>query len=657
MTLPRRRFLLLLAALALCAGGARAANGDDPSDLPDVKPWPVESRFANPWPAEWEKAYQERARHVLAFWKGKRPYGGTFGENEKNYYPVAMLAVLTGDRKAGLRALQEDDIESADHAYTNGVDFYWDYSLKGQVRKYFYFADALDPAYRAKMKDGAARWLEIDPREPNSHPVYGAHRGPGVWEPAARGTRVDPRNADAFRAMRDVAIYLMAEETGNEALREKYDQALADYAQTLYHVGPSEWDSPAYWPQTFGAYLNLYDFAKDPGVKLRAKAVLDYLSASAALKYRRGGFAGPNCRDAAGGNGPFLAPAAEPLWLYFGDAPQPPRQPDRDDVYPITSGYRPPAAVVELARKRLGSQPAVEILATHPPYQNWEPGKPIEPRYWETQFLAPTYQLGTVVAEDTGGPWNVCAFKLLADNATRGVDYFVVNTESVVGHAAKHAGDQIGQYRNLAVWLRPAKPSKPFLFQLPRGATVEADCGITFVQLENTWLAIRPIQLEPFAEAKLEEVVDDRKSIDDDLKDNYANEQFLRAATTGDTYAGFALEVGDAGTHGSFAHFKRLVLTNSHLDLSKLAEGTVRLTGGDGHLLRLTHNAGSELPTVVRDGQPRRWEQERDVYRAVRAGTAPLRQEWMGGVLHVEAGGLTFEGRLDKDGTYTFTRP
>ena len=87
----RRRLVAFLMTLSFCASGARAADGN--VDLPDVKPWPVESRFANPWPAEWEKAYRERVHHVLEFWKGKRPYGGTFGENERNYYPVAMLAM------------------------------------------------------------------------------------------------------------------------------------------------------------------------------------------------------------------------------------------------------------------------------------------------------------------------------------------------------------------------------------------------------------------------------------------------------------------------------------------------------------------------------------------------------------------------------------
>lgn len=649
--------LYSLLSLALTPAGALAAPSDDEDAPPGITPWPVAPEFANPWPPEWEAAFWGRAGHALSFWKDQRPRGGTHGENEKNYYPTAMLAVLTGDAKVGLRALQEDDVQSDDHAYTNGVDFYWNFTLKGQMRKYFYFADRLDPDYRARMREGARKWLAVDPREPASHPVYGHARGHGVWDPAARGTRIDTRNTDNLRAMRDVAVYLMAEETGNEPLRQKYAQSLADYAHTLFNVGQSEWDSPNYHLHSVTAYLNLYDFAKDPAVKLRAKATLDWLFAAAALKYRRGGFGGPNARD-YGGNAPFLAHAPVPLWLYFGDSPQPPPRSDRDDVYPLTSGYRPPPAVVALARKQLGAEP-VELLATHPPYQNWSPGQEAAPHYWETQFLGKTFQLGTAVAEDTGGPWNVCAFKLLVDHSKRGVDYVVANTDAITGHSTKNPGDQIGQYRNLALWLRPAKPAKTFFFQLPRDAAVELDGGIWFYRLENTWLALRPINLGEFAEPKIEEIVKDPKRRGD-FQTEYASAMFLKATAEGDTYAGFALEVGEPASHGTYALFKTAVLSEGELDLSKLDVGTATLKGSDGRTLQVSHNRRSERPAVSCDGHPRHWDRERDPYRPApgprAARCAPIRQPWMAGTLRVEAGGLTFEGRLDpQTGAYTFT--
>jgi hypothetical protein len=486
------------------------------------KPAPAEAALNNPWPAEWEAEFDTRAAAAMKLWVGQKPKGGTYGENEKNFYPTAMWAVLTGDAATGLKALQDADAQPKDHAYTNGIDFYWCFTLKGQTRKYFYFGDRLDPAYRARMKDGAAKWLAVDPRTAG-HPVYGkgsaAKEG---WGPDVKGRRVDNRNTDNLRAMRNTSMYLFAEEVGNEPMRLTMKRVLLDYAQMLYRVGMSEWDSPNYHGHTLAPYHNLYDFAKDREVRTIAKATLDWLYAAAAVKYRGGGFGAPNARD-YGGNAAMRTNVAKPLFLYFGDAP-PAAESDRDDLYHITSGYRPPAAVVELARKRLAA-PA-EFFATKPAYANWELGKPSTPAYWETQYLAGTFQIGTCVAKDTRGPWNVNAFKLLATSAARGCDYFVAQTDTTLGQSFKHAGDQVGQYRNLVVWLRPATQVKPLMFQFPASAGVDQQVGgVTFLKLEKTWLALRPINL-----AKLERVpVDQAVSVDDAKKKDRAAAVAARA--------------------------------------------------------------------------------------------------------------------------------
>src|SRR4051812_7134959 len=330
MTLPVASVYFLLPLVAATC----TASADVTADPSLPRPAATDPALNNPWPAEWEVGFNQRAAAAMKQWVGKKPKGGTYGENEKNYYPSAMWNVLVGDRAAGLKALQEPDVQGKDHAYTNGVDFYWCFTLKGQMRKYFYFGDQLDPAYRARMKDGAAKWLSTDPRT-TEHPVYG--KGSGAkegWGPEVKGRRVDMRNTDNLRAMRDTSMYLMAEETGNEPMRLAMKRALLDYAQTLYSVGQSEWDSPNYHPHTLAPYHNLYDFAKDPQVKGIAKATLDWLYAAAAVKYRSGGFGAPNARD-YGGNGAMLSNATKPLYLYFGNAPPAGDASDRDDLYHI----------------------------------------------------------------------------------------------------------------------------------------------------------------------------------------------------------------------------------------------------------------------------------------------------------------------------------
>jgi hypothetical protein len=630
------------------------------ADLELPKPAPADPALNNPWPADWEAAYQSRCLAAAKQWAGQKPKGGTYGENEKNYYPTAMWAILTGDKTIGLKALQENDVQGKDHKYTHGVDFYWCFTLKGQMRKYFYFGDLLDPAYRAKMKEGAAKWLESDPRT-TEHPAYG--KGSGAkdgWGPDVKGRRVDNRNTDNLRAMRNTSIYLMAEEVGNEEMRVKMKQALLDYAQTLFNVGMSEWDSPNYHSHTLAAYHNLYDFAKDPQVKGIAKATLDWLYAAAAVKYRRGGFGAPNARD-YGGNAALLANVTKPLYLYFGDCPVTPAS-DRDDLYHITSGYRPPAAVVELARKNLAgpSKPfePIEFFATKPAYVNWSLGKESAPAFWETQFIGSTFQIGTCVAKDTGGPWNINAFKLIADSDKRGCDYFVAQMKTTLGQSFKHEGDQVGQYRNMVIWLSDAglAMQNRLMFQYPAFAKIEETDRVTFYQLDKTWIALRLVNLDKPANIAIEEALSEEDAKKKDraaaAAKEYVDYKFAVAhpQSTPPRICGFALEAGDAQSYGSYEQFKQAILSKGKLDLG---EWKVTLTAGDGRTLSVGYNAENERPIVLRDGKSVEWDKIQAVWQAV-SGPSLIQEDRFSGKLHVEAGGKTFDAVLDKDGKYTF---
>ena len=612
---------------------------------------PAEPRLNNAWPAEWEREYQQRVQHVLDVWKSKKPGGTTYGESEKALYPLAMFAFLNGQTNQALKSLQEEDNQAkSDHAHTLGLDFYWCFTLKGQVRKYFYFGRWLDPAYKQRMFDAAKIWTEQEPLH-RPHPSYGkGDPTKGAWGPDNKGSWVDVRNTDNLRAMRDTSVYLFAEETGNEATRLLYKRKLTEYVQTLYHIGMSEWDSPNYHGHALATYLNLYDFARDPEVKALGKAALDWLCAAGALKYRHGAMGGPNLRD-YGGHAVFEQGASHVLWLYFGGTPQPDPDPERDLVHHLTSSYRPPRAVVELARKNFATP--VELLATHPPYKNWKPGDASAPEFFETQFLGDTFQLGTCASAGTGGLWNVNAFTLVADNTPRGADFFYANSESAVGHSWKRAGDQVAQFRQLAVWLRPAKPEQAFQFQLPRTAKTEFTNGVWFVALEKTWLALRSIALTEPQEKPWADFAGPQKDAPPKLPRGAATERIFAAQTTGGSYAGFALEVGEA-PRGSFEEFKRATLAKSRLDAAQLAQGIVTLTASDGATLKLTHNAQSELPIIERNGAAVDWSKWRAGCAAGSIGEAPMRQDWLGGELRVQAGGWTFTSRIGADGRLTF---
>jgi hypothetical protein len=606
--------------------------------FPGIDLSPIDPQYLNPWTATLETGFQQRATEAIRYYVAP-DYGNTAGENEKRAYAKAMLSFLAGNREPAIAFLQREDDNVQDHPHTLGIDYYYAFTLKGQIRKYFLFGSALNPNYRQRMYDGAKLWTAQDPYD-RPHPLYGNGDGKGKdWSISKRGGWVDKRNTDNLRAMRETSVYLMAEETGNQAVRRLYKQKLQRYVWALYHIGMGEWDSSNYQAHTFTAYLNLYDFAKDPEVKFLAKSALDWLSATAAVKYYRGGFGGPNKRDAIDSNVVYGANAARFFSLYFGDVPISDPKPDVDAIHAITSTYRPPQAVVALARKQFPRP--VELWSTKPIYENWKAGGEDQPAYWETTFFGRSYQMGSVVSSFSDG--DVAPFKLVASNIQRGSDVFVANTGEGWVQAGKHPGDQVGQFRNLLIWLRPAS-DRPFFFQLPKTAKFETNnCSPTpqsesrsfciwFFQLENTWLAVYPINL---GKATAVTIPEKRFS------DLYRDEVTLQVKTKAGNYAGFALEVGEA-TEGSYLAFQQAVAARSRLNLGAIAQGTVELTGSAGDRLRMTHNAKTEIPIVFRNGVQREWLKTFDLYQPV--GTdVPITLGWKQGTLKIQAGGLHFK--------------
>ncbi len=605
--------------------------------LPEVDAWlnlalpALDPALQNEWPPALEAEFRQRAEQAIAHYAGQE-YGNTHGENEKRSYALAMLDFLAGNRDRALDFLQSEDREAHVHAHTEGIDFYYAFTLKHQVRKYFLLSPYFDTAYRQRLYRGAQTWTAEDPNE-RPHPVYGLGDGSGRdWDIRRRGRWVDSRNTDNLRAMREVAIYLLAEETGNEATRQRYQQKLQRYVWALYHIGMGEWDSENYHGHTFAPYLNLYDFARDPEVKALAKAALDWLAIAAAVKYYRGGWAGPVKRDTGQSNVVYGAAAARFFWLYFGDSPQPNPRPERDALHAITSRYRPPLAAVALARRQF--ERPVEVLATKPLYENWQPGADQQPGYWETQYFGQTYQLGSVASPLADG--DVGPFKLVATQAERGVDFFIANTGEPLRSTGKHPGDQVGQFNNLALWLRPAD-GRPFGFQIPQTTPTEVVDGIWFFRLQDTWLAVRPINLAPYERVPWP---------DDPYARGYDQEQALRAAVTGGPYAGFALEVGEPASHGNYDRFQRQVRRQGALQLDQLAAGRVTLRGSLGDRLTLTHNPHHELPLLERNGQRHDWSQQFALYDS-RPGREPISLGWKTGRLRVVAGGEVFESAVD----------
>jgi hypothetical protein len=572
-----------------------------------------------------ESEFQQRSKEVVTKLAGSN-YGTTAFESEKKSYPKAMIDFLAGDKQKAISFLQAEDADAQSHSHTLGIDFYSSFTLKQQVRKYFYFGKYLDPAYRQRMKKAMKIFTEFDPLDKH----FPTPRK--FWTNSIDNcnTWVDCRNTDNLKAMREVAVYLFAEETGNQETCKLYKKRIIQNVRTLYQIGQGEWDSENYLGHSITAYLNLYDFAKDAEVKSEAKAALDWYFTSGAVKYWRGAFGGPSKRDYSAGNCIWCSLATHELGLYFGDSPIPDSNPSPDSVHLITSSYRPPSAVVALARKQFLKP--LELLNSKPTYENWKPGGDRKPQFHETLYFGHTFQLGTL-AQGSGGDWN--GFKMMAFNKQHGVDYFIAATDKDPTKISTSSigGDNVAQYRNLVIWLN-GKPNAPFQFFLPKSVKLETSNGITFIQYEKTWLALTPINL------KVEGI---NTAATKKIKERYPNDQIVTATGTSPTINGFALEVGEQETHGSWEQFKQSILKHSQLDLNQINDGIVEYQGIKGKVKLQYQNR--ELPRVTRNGQFHDWRNHYAVYQSATATQTPIYLGWKEGKLSVTAGEQQFQSQ------------
>lgn len=685
-------------------------GADDQGHL-TVEPRQPAGAFANPWPEDWERAYRARREEAIRPFQGRASSRNT-DEGEKWGLPLSIGAWFAGDREAALEAMQVQDPKAgSDHAHTAGIDLYWAFTLKGQTRKWFDFAELMDPKYQEQFREGIELWTQSDPRpsleyagllenaspelqtflyeqlesmwrdtealkrmadeaeaeghsnkkkfaaylrehaeeiggefpgrdpekwrawwkaiadgdwmifeeyerrtNPNPHPRYGTGSGPvgAAWNPQVRGMRADARNTDNLRGMREVAVYLFAEQSGNELIRELYAQRIRRTAMSFWNVGNGEWDSETYLGHTMSAYINLYDFAEDPEVRGYGKAILDFLFTSAAVKYRRGGWGGPGVRD-YGNKAPWNT-SAHTVWLYFGDATGHPDKPELEHALFFSSAYRPPAAVTALARKDF--EEPWELLATHPTYQNFLPGGDDKPSYHEFTYFGGSYQLGTM-AEGHG--YNRNGFKLLVDHPERGVDYVIPTTGKLRNGVTNTAGgDRIAQYRGGALYVNP-KGDVPFHILGPEDAKVVKAGEVRILDLDHTWVAFVPIDLEWGGGA---------------------------SKLNGKGF-GFAMEVGHRESHGDLNAFRKAV--TDQMEVTRDGKGAM-VRFSDGRTLALEDDG-----TVLRDGEEHDWvDDHRFLWQPADGGDTPLSLGWKERRLTVEVDGYRFEAELREDGSYVF---
>lgn len=622
-------------------------------------PLPMAKELTNAWPQEWEQAFQRRAAHIIDAQTALPAKGTTYFESEKRLYGFLMAHIMGGDIEHGLKGLQGEDAQAKDwHRHTEGIDYFACFTLKHQMRKYFYFGDMLDDDYRKRMYRGAKLWTAVDPlRRP--HHSYESATG---WGPNAKNSWVDVRSTENLFLMRVTSVYLMAEETGNRKTTEQYKELILDYTKSLYRIGIGEWDSENYHGHSITPLCNLYDFAKDPQVKAAAKACLDWYMIAGAVKYSHGAFNGPGSRDYNHAQ-PFGGSAPNMLWVYFGDSPR-----DRagwkqtehwesDEVHAITSAYRPPPAVVHLARKDFDKP--VEILASKPSYSATTGLQAdSKPEFLETHYIGNHFQMGSLACGTPPGVSSINGFKILANQKEFGAQAIHVAPGSDPAFAGSplyvdgkiKATNRVAQYGNTATWIAKDGDS-PWIWVVPDTTKVSQQGDWTVFAIDNTWVAAHPVGCSNIKQDKkrTSELLDNRKN-------RFPDHSVYSCQGNQKNFCGLIIQVGEPQSHGSLSKFTQ-ALGKTELDTSKLEQGIVQVRYADGKFHGFHWNDNANDLGNWQNGKRHDWQRHATLlYGSLEDGktTSPVKANWGSGTIDVCAGGKHFRCHVDEEGNVEF---
>jgi hypothetical protein len=614
---------------------------------------PVAPELRNDWPEELEREFQARADRILTAQASVKAPVNTYFENEKRGYGYLMSHVLHSNDPQAIKNLQAEDHQHEEwHRETAGIDYYAAFTLKHQMRKYFYFGDLLEPEYRERMRAAAKSWTEQDPLR---RPHYAYREGTQGWGPDAKNSWVDVRSTENLFLMRVTSVYLMAEEAENETTRAIYKQQILDYTRTLYRIGMGEWDSENYHGHSLGPLLNLYDFARDREVQAAAKACLDWMTTAGAVKYLRGGFGGPTKRDYNHAQ-PFGGSAACMLWVYFGDAPQDNPHWESDEIHVITSSYRPPYAAVQLARNQFALP--VTLYSSKPHYSATTSfDDRSAPEYLETMFLSESFRMGSLAGGTRPGPTDVNGFKLLVADDAEGA----VTLQGVPGDDPEFVGspmyqegkvaaeNRVAQYDNIAIWLA-ADGRAPWTWLLPDDVKLLSLGDAAVLEFDHTWVVMHPVGTSVLEQhtAKTAEVAKGDKP-------RFPKHQVLHAVGNDDKYCGVVLEAVERKAYQNNALAMLADLERTKLDVSQLDDGIVIYTGLGNKRLECRWHANPAQLTVIRDGVTHDWsEHQRYLYRTASQDAPLLQSRWHEGELQLTTSDSTFTSRVDANGRATF---
>ena len=410
-------FLMTLPALAQPRTDPWVIPDPATADHPGSEAAPMSSPTTYPD----EEGFDERAQNVveglatedLQKWREGYFTGGDPGK----YLPgPAMAKLLLDPDNAEARKYMNDDRSYKEHYHFGTVNW---------ARYYPIFEETLTDETKENFADFGFRYGSYaNPSGTENHKV--------MWWTSAL---VLPKYTDRGLTRRS------AEDTTEHAKEQ-----LRQYVKNLYLAGQGEWDSSTYLMFDINGLLNIYDFGPDEESRLLAKAGLDLLVAGYALKYTDGVYCGPHQRGSA--SGPHETIADQTGYGWFGsDRPMDAESARgfRYAMHAVTSGYRPPLPIYNIAKKRLPNLPVTQWNTK----ANYWHGLDLEPKpgtYHETVYIAPHYTMGTLW---DGNGSQIIPFQIVAETDQGGVS-FTGGHPRKSDHTGKKTGigygDGIGRY-------------------------------------------------------------------------------------------------------------------------------------------------------------------------------------------------------------------
>jgi len=586
----------LLAALAAAAGGQWTIPDPRTTDHPGARAAPA----SDPRTYADADGFARRAAATLAALRTndlsqwRRGWFEKGGDPGKYIPGPAMAMLLANPADPNARKYMNDDRSYREHYHFAAVNW---------ARFYPLFSGALTPEVRRKFSDEAAR-------------VSSYLEGPGT----------ENHKVMWYTSALVLPFYI---EGDRFAKRSKADAVahrkawLRQYVQRLYAAGQGEWDSSTYLMFDLNGMLNVYDFSKDADCRLLAKAALDFYVAAYALKYADGVFCGPNQRGHC--DGPVRTISDRTGWLWWGSTFQPPAQQLRGSLHAvaaITSGYRPPRVLCNIAQRRLAKLP-FESRDSKPDY--WQ--GTLEPRpntYRESVYVTRHYTMGTLwnghggqitrfqlVAAGGGGPRSVGA------GGGGGIPF----TGGSPGRS-DHTGKQIdfGYADGIGRWdqtcqvgpthvcisdIPPDQQPAYAFFTLPEAAgKPEQHRRWWFLQAGATYLALYPLggdgQVGRTTLTEREKAAN-AKEVEKGRTARYAPQPILIFPGR---RTGFVLETADADRYPTMEAFRKAVLAGAAPDTSRLADRlavSYRTLAGRAIAMRFDDAAGQ--PAVSIDGK------------------------------------------------------